>query len=372
MRCIVNGKSERREDKELNKILLELSALLRENEDKVITIWVERLENYSCIYSHQNIEEIMDCLKALLTNYIFCFNEGNIQGIYISGRLLADKLYAIDVTYGMLIKLFEEFEESCNNMFMNELSKSGHNLEHILKHQLVLNKINRKLFYIFLERFSKVKDKTILALAKMAEFYDPETSKHLMRTREYAALLAKTLKLGEKQENDIYLAGPLHDIGKVGIRQSILLKQGKLTREEYEEMKKHTVIGKELILQTIGKEENSYFHTAMEIILYHHEKYDGTGYPEGLIGDRIPYSARIFAVADAYDAIVSKRPYKDAMPHVEAVKIISSEEGYHFDPKVVKAFMDVNKGFLHTKNIYDEYRVLGTKAEIDIERGDKK
>ncbi len=362
MRRIINGKLERREDREPNKIFLELSDLLKENEDKVVTTWIERLENYSRIYSHQSIQEIMDCLKALLTNYIFCFNEGNIEGVYISGRLLADKLYDSDVTYGMLINLFEGFEESCNNMFMNELSKLGNNLEHILKHQLLLNKINRKLFYIFLERFSKVKDKTILALAKMAEFYDPETSKHLMRTREYAALLAKQLNLGGDQENDIYLAGPLHDIGKVGIRQSILLKQGKLTKEEYEEMKKHTVIGKELILQTIGKEQNSYFNTAMEIILYHHEKYDGTGYPEGLTGDRIPYSARIFAVADAYDAIVSKRPYKDAMPHEEAVKIIRVEAGHHFDPKVVRAFMNVNKGFLHIKNIYDEYGISETKA----------
>lgn len=208
------------------------------------------------------------------------------------------------------------------------------------------------------EELSSIPDEyfenTIFALAKLAELRDPETGFHLERTREYSVLLARQMGLDEDFVRLIYRVGPLHDIGKVGIRDSILLKPGRLSDEEYGEMKRHTVIGKDTIINVIGRQETDegFIKMAEEIVLSHHEKFDGNGYPEGLEGEGIPLSARIFALADAYDAIVSKRPYKEPLPHTEAVERIIRDSGTHFDPEIVKAFVEVETGFLEINRNY--------------------
>lgn len=188
---------------------------------------------------------------------------------------------------------------------------------------------------------------TIFALARLAESRDPETGEHLERVRNYCRLLARQMKLNPKFRDTIddnyvqliYETSPLHDIGKVAIPDSILLKPGRLTAEEFEVMKTHTIRGAETIAAMRNEFPNARFlHMAHDIILSHHEKFDGRGYPHGLSGEQIPLCARIMAVADVYDALTSVRVYKPAYTHEEASAIILRDSGTHFDPDVVAAF----------------------------------
>lgn len=203
----------------------------------------------------------------------------------------------------------------------------------------------------------------IFSLAALAEWRDPETGHHLKRTRDYAVVLAKELRKERKHRriidgvflDDLYNSIPLHDIGKVGIRDNILLKKGKLTKEEYEEMKKHVWIGERVlqdIVDTYSDLKQSFFVVGKNVCAYHHEKYNGTGYPHNAKGEEIPLEARIFALCDAYDAIRSKRPYKEKLSHEEAVKLIEKDRGEHFDPDVVDAFLRCHKEFLRVSFNY--------------------
>ena len=191
----------------------------------------------------------------------------------------------------------------------------------------------------------KTKNAVIFGLAKLAESRDNDTGEHLERIRLYVTILAR--ELAENREDfddqvihDIGLASSLHDIGKVGIPDSILLKPGRLTAEERGIMEIHTLIGGECldaIQARLG--DNEFMSIARQIAYYHHERWDGTGYPHALKGNEIPLVARIVAVADVYDALTSKRPYKNAMTHKDSRDIIVSGSGKHFDPEIVGAFL---------------------------------
>ena len=193
------------------------------------------------------------------------------------------------------------------------------------------------------------RDLIIFALAKLAESRDTETGEHLERMREYCRILAEHLSTTERYRNivdadfvrTIYMTSPLHDIGKVGIPDRVLLKPGKLTPEEYEVMKQHALIGSQTLEAAIQEPHPTagYFRLARDIALTHHEKYDGRGYPQGLVGDEIPLCGRIVAVADVYDALTTKRVYKDAFTHEKARSIIIDGRGKDFDPDVVDAFL---------------------------------
>ncbi|WP_051309978.1 HD domain-containing phosphohydrolase [Desulfogranum japonicum] len=194
----------------------------------------------------------------------------------------------------------------------------------------------------------------INVLMEMSDLKDNETGKHVLRTQTYLLKLAKYLKItGKADFSDAYIdllhqVAPLHDIGKVGIPDHILRKPGKLTADEFEQMKDHTLIGNRVIEKVknkIGVQGTPYLLAAEKIILYHHEKWDSTGYPMGLQGTHIPLEGRIMALADVYDALRSKRVYKDAMSHEEAKAIIVSETNKHFDPDVVEAFLAIEEEF---------------------------
>lgn len=207
----------------------------------------------------------------------------------------------------------------------------------------------------------RLKDAIIEALGGMAEYRDPETGGHIKRTQYYVKLLAETLChhgyyteiLTTTTIVTIYRSAPLHDIGKVAIRDNILLKPGTLTPEEFSEMKRHAEIGEQAIGKLLDKiGQNSFLKCAQEIAGGHHERYDGKGYPRGIAGNDIPISAAIMAVADVYDALISKRVYKNAWSHDDAVDTIMSERGAHFHPKVIDAFSEVRETM---RSIADQY-----------------
>ncbi|MBW1820876.1 MAG: PAS domain S-box protein [Deltaproteobacteria bacterium] len=195
---------------------------------------------------------------------------------------------------------------------------------------------------------------TIFGLSKLAEYRDKGTGAHLERIREYAKIIAIEMAglpayedyITEKYIEDIYQSSILHDIGKVGIQDSVLLKPGKLNAEEFDIMKRHAALGGDALAEVESWTEGRSFLTlGIVIAYYHHEKWDGTGYPDGLKGEDIPLAARIVAIADVYDALTTKRLYKEAFTHEKSRGIIISLKGSHFDPDVVDAFLANEKTF---------------------------
>lgn len=211
-------------------------------------------------------------------------------------------------------------------------------------------------------------DVTIISLATLAETRDRESGNHIWRTQNYIQALSRSLPkragyglaLTESDIEMIFKSAPLHDIGKVGVPDAILQKPGTLTPEEFNIMKTHTTIGYQAILKAeriLGT--TSFLRFAREIVYTHHEKWDGSGYPRGLSGEDIPLSGRLMAVADVYDALISKRVYKDPFPHSMAVEQILSSAGSHFDPLIVDCF----------RGLREEFRSIAlASVELDSEK----
>lgn len=200
------------------------------------------------------------------------------------------------------------------------------------------------------EALQKTQDITILSLASLAETRDNETGAHILRTQHYVKALASAMhdnprfsdQLDDETIELMYKSAPLHDIGKVGIPDAILLKPGKLSKEEFEIMKTHAQLGSDALEKTEAElGDCSFLRFAREIARSHHEKWDGSGYPNGLEGENIPLSGRLMAVADVYDALISKRVYKPAFDHDRAMKIIKEGRAAHFDPDIVDALLQI-------------------------------
>jgi putative two-component system response regulator len=206
---------------------------------------------------------------------------------------------------------------------------------------------------------------TILAMASLAETRDTDTGNHIRRTQHYLKVLAEKLRRqprfsyfldDDKTIDLLFKSAPLHDIGKVGIPDHILLKPGRFTPEEFEIMKTHAALGRDAIIaaeQRLGV-DLPFLSFAKEIAYSHQEKWDGSGYPEGLSGDDIPISGRLMAVADVYDALICRRVYKEGMPHEKAVGIIVESKGSHFDPDVVEAFIEIADEFIKIAKRYED------------------
>lgn len=205
------------------------------------------------------------------------------------------------------------------------------------------------------QEVSAIQDVTILVMASLAETRDAETGNHIRRTQHYVKALAEKIRthprfedfLSEHNIQMLFKSAPLHDIGKVGIPDRILLKPGRFTPEEFEIMKTHTTLGRDAIAHaeaSLGTRVE-FLTMAKDIALFHQEKWDGSGYPAGLRGEAIPISARLMALADVYDALISRRVYKEGMSHEKAVDIIAQGRGRHFDPDLVDSFLAMQGEF---------------------------
>ena len=191
---------------------------------------------------------------------------------------------------------------------------------------------------------------TVLRLSKAADSRDPETGAHIIRMANYSRIIAEQLGLSEADQQLILEAAPMHDIGKVGIPDHILLKPGKLSAEEFAIMKRHAILGYDILADS----NSEMLQAGAQIALSHHEKYDGSGYPHSLVGDDIPLFARIVAVADVFDALTSERPYKMAWDVDRALAMLREGAGKHFDPKCVEAFQAALPQILEIKILYQE------------------
>ncbi len=237
----------------------------------------------------------------------------------------------------------------------------------------VVNHLEKRKFYGELEKSHSAALESITLVAAMR---DDETGSHLIRTKKYIKILAEYLYkkgyykkyLNPKFIRLLYEAAPLHDIGKVAISDNILKKKGKFTKEEYEIMKKHTVLGKEMIEKAMNiYNKNEFLQIACSIAYYHHERWDGSGYPQGLKGDEIPIEGQLMAIADVYDALISKRVYKEAYSYQEAENFIISERGKGFNPVIVDAFSVLRYEF---RKIASEYKEEERRQQESIKKRD--
>jgi len=252
----------------------------------------------------------------------------------------------------------DQVDSRIQNALVTELMARYEDVSKQLEEKnIILEKYNHQLEELVDEKVKEITASqiaTIHALVKSAESRDDDTGAHIERTANYCKLIAEKLMESNIYQDvvdaafveNIEKASPLHDIGKVGIQDAILLKPGRLTNEEFDIMKTHVIIGYETLASVEGYyHENAFLNLGMEISRYHHEKWDGSGYMHGMSGTDIPLSARIMALSDVYDALRSKRVYKDAFSHQKTVEIIKDGQGSHFDPVLVDVFLEHHDSF---------------------------
>lgn len=273
-----------------------------------------------------------------------------------SVKLILEEGVFSSIAYPLIVN-----DVSIGIVFFSSGEKGVYTEEHLERVKLIANSLA-----ISIEKNLLVDELILTSIngfAKLVEAKDCETGLHIERMQNYSKILARTLSKSPKYKyiideqfiNDIYKFSPLHDIGKIGIAEGILLKPGKLTYEEFEVMKKHTEIGASVLKKASNnllRRGKRYFEMAIQIAQNHHEKYNGKGYPKGISGEDIPLAARIVAVADVFDALTSKRVYKNMFDIDSSLKMIESEKGKSYDPVVVEALMLSKKEILR---IHEEY-----------------
>lgn len=307
----------------------------------ILDLNMPKMNGFEVLQALKINEAYKDITTLILTNYDECENE--IRGLdlgavdYIRKPLNLESLRKRIEVHISLRKARKYIEEQ--NLILEERVS-------IRTRELVMTR-----------------DVTIHALIGLLEVRNIESSNHTKRTQWMMKILCEHLKTKQKYADiledeyitELFQTAPLHDIGKVGIPDKILLKPGKLDSEEFEIMKKHTTYGVEALTHDFNPENvTTFIRTAIEIVGTHHEKFDGTGYPHGLKAEEIPLCGRLMAIIDVYDALTSKRVYKPAFPHEEALEIILSERGKHFDPSLIDAFIEIEKDIQQIRYKYDQ------------------
>ena len=241
------------------------------------------------------------------------------------------------VTSLLKIKSYNDYMQSYQTKLEDEVAKKTANLKYAFDE---LETANKKLKLYSLD--------TILRLSQAAEYKDQETGQHIQRIGYYIQIIGQKISLSPNEIDEFLYAAPMHDVGKIGIPDNILLKPGKLNAEEWAVMQQHTIIGGKIL----SGSDSSTLKTAEIIALTHHEKWDGSGYPNNLKGSDIPMPGRITAIADVFDALTSKRPYKDAFSMEKAFDIMKDGHGKHFDPDLLDAFFAVKDDIIAIRNKY--------------------
>jgi len=287
-------------------------------------------------------EQMFEKSEPWTTRYRLLMRDGRLKWVHLRGNPLIDQSGKIHHFYGTIQDITEMKKAE------EELENYSHHLENMVEEKV--------------REISASQMATIYALVKLSESRDDDTGIHIERTAGFCRLLAGLARsipryaalLDDTFIETIYKASPLHDIGKVGIPDRILLKPGKLTVEEFEIMKTHVQIGY-ATLAKVGEQyhQNAFIQMGLDIVLYHHEKWNGSGYLAGLSGEKIPLSARIMAVADVYDALRSKRVYKEAFPHEKSIEIIAEGRGTHFDPLLIDLIREHHEAF---RSLYETMR----------------
>lgn len=325
--------------------------------DGKVTMMSEKFHGLTCRLAETSLGRLIETGEARVINDLEEYTAGRPLKYY--NKLILDAGIRSSITLPLKVA-----DNPVGIIFFSSVQKNVYKEEHVNFLKTLVNSIaisfSQNIF------INDLVFSTILALAKLAEARDEDTGEHLERMKKYARLIAELLF-----ENDIYPGeitpeyfdqierfSPLHDIGKVGVRDSILLKPGRLTREEYEEMKLHTLYGASVLRaaeENIAKRGRHIFALGIEIAEGHHEKWDGSGYPYGKNGLEIPLSARIVAVADVFDALTSRRPYKEAYTFEASMRIIEEGKGTHFDPKIAEVFLANHD---RVKKMYEEFKMM--------------
>lgn len=327
-------------------LLKEIASLFKENKTRIIGNWIKRQDA-----NLPKVEFLKEGIEMLVDDFIKYLSTGNIVGYLKGNSIIGHRIASKDIPYELFIESFHEFEDAYADVLEQRYR------ENILGPISVLDRLHHKMISILAREYFLIKDATVYAMAKLVESRDPETGAHIERTKEYAKIVAEYLSCSKEFVQNIYDASPLHDIGKVAVPDGILLKPAKLTKEEFGVIKTHAKVGGDTLNQIIGnlKIVRGHLIMARDIAYYHHEKYDGNGY-FGLAGEKIPLAARIFMIGDVYDALVTKRPYKEAFSHEKAFKIITRGDGrtmpHHFDPKVLQAFEEMESLFFEISQKY--------------------
>ncbi|MFW1676208.1 HD-GYP domain-containing protein [Pontibacter sp. JAM-7] len=295
---------------------------------------------------------LLDIMMPDMDGYEVCEKlKANQQTADIPVVFLTAKVSVEDETRGLALGAVDYITKPISPPIVQERVKNHLALKEardVLKHQ---NQVLEDKVQDRTKKLDELQDVAMEAMGALAESRDPETGNHIRRTQLYVKLLAEKLCdhpkfhdfLSPETITLLVKAAPLHDIGKVGVPDAILLKPGKLTDQEFEIMKRHTVYGRDALAAAEKKlsEPSDFLTFAKQIAYSHQEKWDGSGYPEGLSGDDIPVSARLMAIADVYDALISTRVYKPPFTHEKAVQIMSEGRGAHFDPDMLDAFIAI-------------------------------
>ncbi len=354
---------------------------LKESEEKYRTILESMEEGYYEVDFDSNFTFVNDSMSTILgfpkaemlkVNYREFMDEKNAQ--------IVSENFAACRRTGKSVKAFDcEFNKDDQVLFieasvsmLQDSKDEPTGFRGIIRDRTEKKKLEMNLIESY-KNLQEARAATILGLAKLAEYRDEGTGTHLERIREYAKMLAQEMRKIPKYVDyvtpeyidDIFQSSILHDIGKVGIPDAILLKPGRLTPEEFEVIKRHTTFGGDAIRAIESRiKESSFLFMGKEIAYNHHEKWDGSGYPRGLKGDEIPLSARIVALADVYDALTTKRFYKEAYTHEKSKQIILDLKQIHFDPQVVDAFVKLENAFdrLREEKLREEMALIEQPA----------
>ncbi|BBP01450.1 response regulator [Sulfuriferula nivalis] len=342
------------DDEYVNRSILK--ALLNLNPDYEVFSAESGTSALQLIAEHPEIDLVLlDILMPGMSGYEVCQAlKSNPETAHIRVIFVTAMSHDIDEEYGLKLGAVDYITKPYSPTIVlarvhTHLTLAA--IEDALRHQ---NELLEVRVQERTQELQRTQDATILCLASLAETRDNETGAHILRTQNYVRALAIKLQdhdhfqaqLPQPVIDLLYKSAPLHDIGKVGVPDYILLKQGKLTPDEWQLMRQHTTYGyNSLLMATDYLGSSSFLKLAAEIALTHHEKWDGSGYPQGLKGNDIPLSGRLMALADVYDALISRRCYKEPYPHEEAVRMIVAGSGTHFDPDIVNAFLELKSNF---------------------------